>query len=205
MKPVAQVPGRRSRQRWILPLLAVLFMGPLLAAWLFYFVGDGWRPGGAVNHGRLLDNPVTLRAPQSSVAVAVPGGPFRGKWSLVYVTLGRCDKSCVDALDKIRRVRLALGEKSARVERILLHDEGAPGGNAAAGDLGPGLATLSLDDEYGRSLLLQFEAASGGALAREPVFIVDPLGNVIMAYAPGFEMRGMLADLKRLLKLSRIG
>jgi hypothetical protein len=38
----------------------------------------------------------------------------------------------------------------------------------------------------------------------QAIFIVDPLGNVMMRYAAPPDMRGILKDLERLLKYSWI-
>ena len=37
------------------------------------------------------------------------------------------------------------------------------------------------------------------------VLLTDPIGNVILTYKEGFEGKKLLKDLKKLLKLSRIG
>lgn len=189
---------RRSRQRWILPGLALLFMGPLLVAWLLYFFSDGWRPGGTVNHGRLLQPPVVLLDEDTGKQASV----LQGKWSLVVLGEGRCESQCLDVLDRARRVRLALRNKAPRVQRIALYSETTEE-SAALDTLLPGLIVWPIEAE-GTQVLV---ARLSGAAAPEPwsVFVVDPLGNAMMVYGPGFEMRGMLADLKRLLKLSRIG
>ena len=47
---------------------------------------------------------------------------------------------------------------------------------------------------------IQVPVVSGGS-----VWLVDPLGNLILRYPPGYQSRGLLEDLKRLLKLSKIG
>jgi hypothetical protein len=39
----------------------------------------------------------------------------------------------------------------------------------------------------------------------ERVYLVDPLGNLMMYYLPDANPRGMIKDLHRLLKYSRIG
>ncbi len=51
--------------------------------------------------------------------------------------------------------------------------------------------------EFGR----QFPADRGDGA----VFVVDPLGNLMMRFAPGLPPADMLKDLEKLLKLSRIG
>jgi hypothetical protein len=37
------------------------------------------------------------------------------------------------------------------------------------------------------------------------IFIVDPLGNLMMSYSRAIEPKGLLQDMKKLLKLSHIG
>jgi hypothetical protein len=36
-------------------------------------------------------------------------------------------------------------------------------------------------------------------------FLVDPLGNLVLYFPPGIRPRDMVSDVKRLLRLSRIG
>ncbi len=202
-------PEQPERKRWILPALAVLFFGPLFAAWLFYYAGSDWRPGDQVNHGRLL-SPVTAIATRAQDVDAADAGTqstgpdFRGAWSLVTVGAGSCDAQCLHVIDKTRRVRLALREKAPRVRRVLLY---APEESVATtlAEQAAGLALITVVNEPGRTLLAEFRAAGGVQTAPWSVFLVDPLGNVFMVFEPEFEMRGMLADLKRLLRLSRIG
>jgi hypothetical protein len=47
------------------------------------------------------------------------------------------------------------------------------------------------------------------ALGRPPadgmVFLLDPLGNLVLWYQDGFDPYGLLKDLKHLLKASQIG
>jgi len=37
------------------------------------------------------------------------------------------------------------------------------------------------------------------------VYIVDPIGNIMMRYAPGFAGPGLVKDLERLLRVSQVG
>ena len=53
------------------------------------------------------------------------------------------------------------------------------------------------------ALLLAPDGVSPVAAAR--VYLVDPLGNLMLSYAPDANPKGMLDDLKRLLRLSHVG
>jgi len=44
-----------------------------------------------------------------------------------------------------------------------------------------------------------------GALNSHRIYLIDPLGNAMMFYAPSVSSKGMLEDMKRLLRLSSIG
>jgi hypothetical protein len=44
-----------------------------------------------------------------------------------------------------------------------------------------------------------------GAATGEMLFIIDPLGNLMMRHGPGADLKGVVKDMERLLKASRIG
>jgi hypothetical protein len=68
-----------------------------------------------------------------------------------------------------------------------------------ASDLG--LAVLDATVPTAAPFLASFPAA-----AREhSVFVVDPLGNLMMSYDARTDPRGLLQDLQKLLRLSHIG
>jgi len=195
----------RKRQRWILPVLAVLFIGPLAAAWLMYFSDSGWRPGGQVNHGRLLAPVLNVPAISPAAEQQDAAPVFRDAWTLAVVGDDRCDVQCMEVVDKTRRVRLALREKAARVRRVLLYMPSQSQEPELVAEQDAGLTLISVQAAHGRESLNAFTSAGSAAAPAWAVYVVDPLGNVIMVFEPDFEMRGMLADLKRLLRLSRIG
>lgn len=186
-------------QRWVLPVLVVMFLGPLAAAWYFYFAGDSWRPGSSVNHGQLIDPAVPLQLDDISAL-----DDAQGQWLLLVDAGESCDPACVAVLDKVRRVRLALRNKAPRVGRVLLHG-GTLSDSDAMREQREGLLTVQRASDGGHPLGRQLEALAPARVGGPAVFIVDPLGNAVLVFTPDFAMRGMLADLKRLLKLSRIG
>ena len=193
------------RHRLQLIVLAVLFLGPLALAFWFYF-GDAFRPASHVNHGALI---VPAR-PLPRVSLATPGGTptgpdfLRGRWSLVYVGAGACDQRCRDALRDTRAVRLALGRDMTRVQRVFLFDttccdRGWPGADH------PDVILAWLDERDGKRLLAAFPADGVPVAAAGRIYLVDPLGNLLMSYPAGADATGMLRDLERLLRLSHIG
>jgi hypothetical protein len=185
------------RQLWT---LFGLFFAPLALAFVLFYSG-AWRPPGSTNHGDLVEPPrplpaVDLRTPSGG---KLASDAWRGYWSLVYIGDGQCDARCREALTLMRQTRLALGDDMSRVQRIFL----ARGSCCDQGYLGAqhsGLMIATVDDTNGATLTATFPDAAVGR-----IYIVDPLGAVMMSYAPDAEPNGPLEDLKKLLKLSRVG
>jgi len=200
----------RARNLRTLAALTSLFLLPLVMAFVIYY-GTGWRPSAHVNHGRLIDPPrplpaVTLpRVGVDSPGGAAPGaaqataGALRSRWSLVYVGAGECDTACRQALYVMRQTRLGLNNDMTRVERVFLVS-GACCDRTFLAREHPGLQVLDASAPAAQPLLAQFPAERAHTL-----FVVDPLGNLMLDYDARGDPHGLLEDLKKLLRLSHIG
>jgi hypothetical protein len=185
-------------------LLAALFAAPLLAAWILYFVKPDWQPEGRTNYGDLVVPVKTLPDDFAWVDAegAARGYPLvRGHWSLVMPLAGACDARCAEDLHDYRQAWLLLNEKRLRVKRVVLapNPEVLPELRDLLGAAHPDLslvAPVAVDD----SAVPAFQGAPAGS-----VFVVDPLGNVMMVFPPQPDHRKVLKDVKRLLRLSQIG
>ena len=179
--------GRRARtQIW---LLVALFFAPLALAFLLYY-GGGWRPPGSTNKGELISPPRPV--PNASA--------WHGKWTLVYVGDGRCDERCRAALILTRQTRLALNADMTRVQRIFLATGNCCDRTYFAAEH-PDLGVEQVDNDAGAALLGAFPDVASGS-----IYIVDPLGNLMMRHAPSAGLsKDLLEDLRKLLKLSHIG
>lgn len=206
MKPTSPPPAPPVvlRRRAQLVMIALLFLGPLaLSFWAYY--GVEYRPQRRTNHGELI----TPARPLPDAILATATGAttttaalLRGHWSLVAIAEGSCEHRCRDALGASGTARLALGGDVRRVERVLLV---AAACCEPAVPADPELALAWLGGADGQRLLEQFpgEPAEGGRAGR--IYVVDPLGNLLMRYPAGEAGQGMLRDLEHLLKLSHIG
>jgi hypothetical protein len=195
-------PGLRARNLRTLALLAGLFLVPLALAFCTYY-GSAWRPGRTVNHGELISPPRPLPA----AALPLPPGSaqadaaalLRGQWTLVYIGNGSCTAECREALFVMRSARLALNSDMGRVAQVFLVDAECCSANLAQGY--PGVRAFDATGPAAAALLGQFPSA-----AREhTLFVVDPLGNLMMSYDARANSRGLLEDLQKLLRLSHIG
>jgi cytochrome oxidase Cu insertion factor (SCO1/SenC/PrrC family) len=198
------------RQRRLLIGLALMFFAPLGVAFYLYYGHGAWHPGGRVNAGDLIEPPRPL--PSLALPLQSSGETdsdfLRRKWTLLYVQQGPCAERCRTRLYETRQVRLALDRDMNRVQRVFIADgdccdfqflhEQHP--DLIAVRMSPGAAPLL-------ALLPPRGAGngSGGDANAQRIYLIDPLGNLMMSYAPDAKPKGMLEDMKRLLRLSQIG
>ena len=198
-------PSVVRRRRLQLVGLAVLFVGPLALSALLYF-GSGLRPAGHVQRGELVDPARPLPAVTLTTADGSATAPdfLRRKWSLLTVARGECAARCIAALAAMRSARLALDEDAPRVRRVLLADTGCCAALRHDG-AEAGLVTAWLDGSDGQRLLDALATPAAPAPDAGRIYLIDPLGNLVMSYAPGADPKDLLKDLSRLLRLSQIG
>lgn len=181
---------RRRAARHNLIALAAVAVLPLVGSWLLYRY---WQPTRFANYGELIE-PLSLeetRAPQ-----ALRG--LRGKWVFLMVDSGKCDEYCQRKLYVMRQVRLTQGKYRERVERAWLVDDG----RAPAAELLDRYRGTRVVDAQGSELLTRLPVS--GAL-RDHIYVVDPLGNVMLRYPRDADPSRIKQDINRLLEVSRIG
>lgn len=194
-------PLRSRKQVWI---LIGVFFAPLMLAFLLYY-GLGVRPPGSTNKGDLINPPVTL--PEVALPGAedqkLPANILRGKWTMLFIGDGACDNRCREALTLMRQTRLALNDDMTRVQRLFLASGNCCDSNYLNQEQ-RGLLLGRIDNAEGQTLL---ETFPDGAEARTAgrIYLVDPLGNLMMKYEADAPQKALLEDLKKLLKLSHIG
>jgi hypothetical protein len=179
----------RARNLRTLGALAALFILPLAVAFFTYYA-TSWRPAGRVNHGVLITPARALS--EASV--------FQRHWSLVYLGDGACATDCQQTLTVMRQTRLGLNNDMTRVERVFLVTANCCLPDALLRQHA-GLKVLDATDAAGIALAREFPEEGRG----HSIYIVDPLGNLMMSYDARQNPHGLLEDLKKLLRLSNIG
>lgn len=200
--------AHKARQRRKLIGVALMFFAPLALAFYLYY-GMGWHPGGRVNAGELIVPARPLPALALPLATGAGGSSaqtdprfLKGKWTLLYVQKGRCDDECRRHLYDTRQVRLALDREMDRVQRVFIADGDCcdlPELKQAHPDL------IVIRESTADAALLALLPTSAGTANSHRTYLIDPLANAMMFYAPDAKSKGMLEDLKRLLRLSSIG
>lgn len=185
--PATSAGGRR-----IVFLIAALALAPIVAAYVVYYLFPR-QP--AANYGTLLP---TVPAPQIAGARA-DGATFRlddlhGRWVLLWGAPGNCDSACDKALYASRQARTMQGKDQERIVRAWL----------VVGDAMPAPALLAQHPDL---LVVRvpenaLDPLPGGAGS---LYVIDPLGNLVLRYPDDPDIRGIANDLARLLKASRVG
>ena len=191
--------ARPPRGRWKLIAVLLVCAAPVIASYFTYYV---IRPEGRTNYGELIEPMPGIGGLAVRSVDGVPASldVVDGKWAMVVIEDGACAKECQDRLYAIRQVRLTTGKERERVERLLL----LTGPDAPAADVLAGHEGLHLRRAAPDALAAVFPAPAGSAAAQH-IYIVDPLGNVMMRFPADADPNRMKKDLAKLLRASRIG
>lgn len=183
-----------KKNKLMMLLLGAVFILPVLLAKLA--LDNGWFNKAATNKGVLLAPPVDMRALQTA--------DQKPKWKLLYVLPETCQIECENALYSIGQVRSALGKESDRAEVVVIIHEKSNLKQLSLLKNNPSIRLLSTDL---KSLQQMFKDQSTDA-----IFVADTLDNVILRYPLYLDKeqailhsRDILSDMRKVLKLSRIG
>jgi cytochrome oxidase Cu insertion factor (SCO1/SenC/PrrC family) len=184
------------KSRASLWLIAALCIAPVAASYYAYYVAP---PARQTNHGELMHVPPLPDAPlRLADGTAFTLGQLRGKWILLTADAAQCSEACRRKLFTLRQLRLTQGKDMERVERVwLISDDAAITGGVADDFRGTWLVRAAASE-----LLKRLPAEGAPA---EYIYVVDPLGNVVLRYRRDTEPGSMIKDLARLLKISGIG
>jgi hypothetical protein len=122
----------------------------------------------------------------------------------LYWGSGTCTARCRTDLYNMRQVRIALNRDMDRVQRVFMA-EGACCDWSFLEREHPDLITIRADALAGPLLSLIPPVDQVPPETADRIYLIDPLGNLMMSYAPDAKPKGMLQDLKRLLGLSQVG
>ncbi|PKO73469.1 MAG: hypothetical protein CVU23_02520, partial [Betaproteobacteria bacterium HGW-Betaproteobacteria-17] len=173
-----------------------VFVVPVAAAYLAFF---GWRPAGHTNYGDLLKvTPLQQTAGATHDGTPLDLTSLQGKWLMVHVGPARCDAGCERQLYLMRQVRITQGKEQSRIERLWVLTDG--------GEVAPAL----LLDYPGLHLWRPADPAFVGQFPADEdrtghIYLVDPLGNLMLRFPADPDPKRMMKDIKLLLKASQIG
>ncbi len=194
-------PVQRRRARRMLVLLFVVCAAPAIAAYLMYYV---FKPaGGTSAYGKLIEPQrplpsLTVRDDETGESLALSS--LKGKWLMISADTAACDENCVSKLFYMRQIRVLQGNERTRVETLWLLTDGAA-------------VPETIDTAYPDTRRLRADPIAlaswlptqEGTGLRDHIYLVDPLGNLMMAFPKNADPGKIKRDLARLLKWSGTG
>ena len=188
------------RYRMLYLLLAVC-VAPVIASYTAYYL---LPPSGRTNYGALIEpqRPLPALSLRRLDGTAVEAASLRGSWLMVQVDGGECGAACQKKLWQMRQVRLTTGKDADRVQRVWLIVDDAPLATAVIREYDGTLFLRTRADEVAAFLPLPAEPA---ARLADHIWLIDPLGNLMMRWPRDADANRMKKDLIKLLKASGIG
>ncbi|NOH70842.1 hypothetical protein F0225_05725 [Vibrio pectenicida] len=177
-----------SRGRVMFVALITMFALPAVIAKVLLI--NQWYESGVTNKGQLIE-------PRQSYEKLGVTNPYVGQqWQLGYLVPSTCNEFCHQQMYLLGQSHLALGKYQSRVVPVLLISKMSD-------------KTVSQDHQFN---LIEVNDAFHQLVSDFELVIVDPLGQLVMRY-PLVESqdelisqsKDILTDLRKLLKLSRVG
>jgi hypothetical protein len=191
---VAQADSARSGLR-TLALIFLVCLAPFVASYLVYYL---WPPQSRMNYGSLIDPRPLPEAPLARLdGSRFQFAELRGHWVMLQIHASACPDVCRRKLYHMRQVRLTQGKERGRIERVWLVRDDGP--------IDPALL-----HEYEGTHLVRAPGPliSAFPAERDPedhIYLIDPLGNLMLRFPKDAEPSRMKKDLERLLKVSTVG
>lgn len=173
----------------------VLLLSPIVASYTLFL--SGYRPG-SVNYGDLLE-------PQKLSGTGVTQREneifriknLRGKWVMLTIDSGDCNDACQQKLYYMRQIRTMQNKEMHRIERLWLVDDDVAIDDQLWNDYEGTVVVNAQDSELLNHIPNQERQ-------RNHIFLIDPLGNLMLRFPENLEPRKMSDDIKRLLHVSQI-
>ena len=178
-------------------LLLTVMIAPIAVSYALFYWG---APSATVNYGELIK---IKQALPDVVLYKTNGEVFsisqlRGKWVMLVIDSGECAELSRKQLYYMRQVRLMQNKKMDRIERVWLIDDNKNIETSIHEDFKGTIFVNAQESE----LLNEIPAKVS---QRDHIYIIDPLGNLMMRFPKDIDPAKMAKDIKRLLKVSRIG
>lgn len=174
-----------------------VMIAPIALSYMLFYWGT---PSGRVNYGELIKVKKALPdvALRKTNGVTFNISQLRGKWIMLVVDSGECGESCRKKLYYMRQIRLMQKNEMERIERVWLIDDDKIPETDIKEDF-KGTIFINAQDN---KLLKEIPAKIS---RHDHIYMIDPLGNLMMRFPKDIDPSKMAKDIKRLLKVSQIG
>ncbi len=201
---------RPAGKRSLMPMLLVFLctLAPIVGAFVVY-MNPQWWPDESSNYGALVSPQRPMPAAGDLRLTTLDGQPFdlqslKGKWLLAAADGGACPESCARKLFIARNSHASQGKNVDRLARVWFITDDAPVPDKVLEAYKGTIMVRANPDQLARFLLAR-DTAAGQPGLQDPIWVIDPLGNLMMQYpaeADGVKVR---KDISKLIYSSRIG
>lgn len=192
-----QGPKKNPYTLWFVVLS---FVAPAALAYAMYFFGDIQSFS---NHGDILDPIVHIDTFELKDVDGnpIPTEDLTYKWRMISFLSRDCDKSCQDRLIEGRQLYTLLGKNRHRVMRMFVHLE-QPDEELKRfiEEQHPNVIQV-----YGDKTTIVNSLGAGSSITDNEIYMMDPMGNVMMRFDQKLPPGEILYDIRKLLKASMIG
>lgn len=190
----------KNKGRWKLFAVVLVCAAPIILSYFTYYV---IKPQSRTNYGALIDpreHPIPELAAMTLDKKPTTLDTYQGKWVMLQVSDADCEASCEKKLHDMRQLRLAQGKEMERIERVWLITDDKPLDTILIREF-DGTEMLRVKADVVRAWLPVEE----GTKVTDHIYMIDPLGHLMMRFPKDADPNKIKKDLYKLLKASAIG
>jgi cytochrome oxidase Cu insertion factor (SCO1/SenC/PrrC family) len=152
-----------------------------------------------IQHGKLISPVISIGAIKAKEISTMDEVVIEKKWVLVFIQNNLCNEFCKERLYQVRQIRLALGEDRDKVDRLVIFNQINNLNELKDSYSGQKFIDQSFMNYQG--LVKKFNDSY--ADKKNPIFLLDPYGFLMMQYPEGTEPKGIIKDIERLIRNSK--
>ncbi len=193
---------QQKKGRLVVISMVIFFLVPIMVVVLMYKFN--WKPstgaslGELVTPARLINMPSGLKNSDSQAVIA---DFWKDKWSVVYVA-AKCEQACEAKLHDMRQIHVSLYKEMPRAQRVLITEQLD---NAKYKTMYPELFIIDQPATSLTNLATQFNIGAESAVNSDRIYLVDPLGHLMMSYPSSTSAKDIRKDISQLLRYSWAG
>jgi len=190
-------PKRSNTSLWI---LVASFIVPIILAYAYFFFGD--RPA-VKSNGNLIIPIVDIHTLNITDKLGndLSEEQLTPNWQMIYFVGSSCNADCQNSLYNMRQINIGMGKYQDRVSHAIAHLAE------------PDNAFIQLiEKEHKAAGKIYTKVENINALSKlevdannmQSIYLVDPLGNIMMYFPKDIEPKLIKKDINKLLKISRL-
>lgn len=203
-KPANNPIAAKKRNPYTVWFVVLSFVAPVALAYIMFFFVD---VKSFVNHGEILNPIIHIRSFElkDENDEIISEQELTYKWRLISFVGKDCSQQCETRLFETRQIHTSLGKDQHRLIRMFVHLE--PAGESLSkliAETHPNVTQVNGDAAVIINALGD-NVRENVSITNNEIYIMDPMGNVMMRFVQDQPNKDFLYDLKKLLKASQIG